>query len=249
MECKDKNIIVTGGANGIGKALVHKLVSQGATVGVFDMSEDALSRLEKECPNVDGTVCDVTDYAAVEAAVDGFFERCGAIHGLVNVAGIIHNEMLVGFSKEGLRKHSMETWDKVLAVNMTSVFNVTRHVAYKMISKRTKGVIVNISSITAAGNIGQSVYCGTKAAINAMTVTWAKELGPMGIRVGCVAPGFTATETTEKSLRKDIMEEWITKTPVRRLALADEIADGVLFIIQNDFYSGRVLELDGGVRL
>jgi 3-oxoacyl-[acyl-carrier protein] reductase len=249
MECKDKKIIVTGGANGIGKALVNKLVNEGATVGVFDLAAEDLARLEKECDNVSGTVCDVTDYGAVEAAVDGFFEKYGVIDGLVNNAGIIHNEMLVGFGKEGLRKHSMDTWDKVVATNLTSVFNLTCHVVHKMISKRTKGVIVNVSSITASGNIGQSAYCATKAAINAITVTWAKELGPMGIRVGCVAPGFTATETTNKSLRKDIMEEWITKTPVRRLATAGEIADGILFIVKNDFFSGRVLEIDGGVRL
>jgi len=249
MELRDKKIIVTGGANGIGKALVYKLVEEGATVGVFDKAAEDLSRLEQGCRNVCGRVCDITDYGAVEAAVDELFEKFGVIHGLVNNAGIIHNEMLVGFTKEGLKKHRMETWNKVLATNLTSVFNLTANVVHKMISRRTKGVIVNVSSITAAGNIGQSAYSATKAAVNALTVTWAKELGPMGIRVASVAPGFTATETTEKSLRQDIMEEWVKKTAVRRLATPDEIAQGILFILKNDFYNGRVLELDGGVRL
>jgi 3-oxoacyl-[acyl-carrier protein] reductase len=249
MELKEKKIIVTGGANGIGKALVRKLIQEGATVGVFDKSAEALAILQNEFGSVQGSVCDVTDCVAVEAAVDGFFERNGAIHGLVNNAGIIHNEMLITFSKEGLQKHRLDTWDQVVATNLTSVFNLTRHVVYRMFSTRTKGVIVNVSSITAAGNIGQSVYSATKAAISALTVTWAKELGPMGIRVGCVAPGFTSTETTEKTLRKDIMQEWVGKTPLKRLATADEIADGILFILKNDFYNGRVLHLDGGVRL
>ncbi len=249
MELKDKKIIVTGGANGIGRALVQKLVKEGALVGVFDIAAKDLSALKEEHENVWGKVCNVTDYDAVEQAVDEFFEKYGVIHGLVNNAGIIHNEMLVSFTKEGLKKHRMETWNKVLATNLTSVFNLTCHVVHKMFSKRTKGVIVNVSSITAAGNIGQSAYSATKAAVNAITVTWAKEFGPMGIRVACVAPGFTATETTEKSLRKDIMKEWIGKTPVRRLAAADEIAEGIIFIFKNDFYNGRVLELDGGVRL
>lgn len=249
MELKDKKIIVTGGANGIGKALVRKLLDEGAVVGVFDVSEELLGKLLKEFPVVYGKVCDVTDYAGIERAVDEFFQKYGEIHGLVNNAGIIHNEMLVSFSREGLKKHRMETWDKIISTNLTSVFNITMHTVYKMLSKRTKGVIVNISSITRAGNIGQSVYSGTKAALNAMTVTWAKELGPMGIRVGCVAPGFTATESTEKSLREDIVKEWVGKTPLRRLATPEEIAEGIMFIFKNDFYTGRVLEIDGGVRL
>ena len=249
MDLKGKNIIVTGGANGIGRALVYKLLKEGANVGVLDIAKEALLELENENKNVFGKVCDVTDYEAVEKAVDELCEKFGKIHGLVNNAGVIHNEMLVSFTKEGLKKHKMETWNKILATNLTSVFNLTCHVVHRMFSARTKGVIVNISSITAAGNIGQSVYSATKAAVNAITVTWAKELGPMGIRVACVAPGFTATETTKETLRKDIMDEWVRNTPVRRLAAADEIADGVMFIFKNDFYNGRVLEIDGGVRL
>jgi 3-oxoacyl-[acyl-carrier protein] reductase len=249
MELKDKRVIVTGGANGIGKCLVGKLVNEKAVVGVFDINQEALNRLKKDTSAVYCKVCDVTDLGQVKETVDDFFTRFGAIDILVNNASIIHNSLLIGIDKGKIAKHDINMWDKVIATNLSSVFYMTSHVVEKMVMKRTKGIIVNVSSISAAGNLGQSAYSAAKAGVNALTVTWAKELGLLGIRVAGVAPGFTKTEATIQSVSENVLNEWIRKTPLRRLATPAEIADGVLFVIQNDSFDGRILELDNGLRM
>jgi 3-oxoacyl-[acyl-carrier protein] reductase len=249
MDIKDKKVIVTGGASGIGRCLVEKLASEKAVVGVFDINKAALGKLEKAIPNIYCRVCDVSDPGQVEEAVDDFYTRFGVIDVLVNNAGIIHNALLVNLKKEASVRDDIEMWDKVIATNLSSVFYVTTHVARKMLIKRTKGVIVNVSSISAAGNLGQSAYSAAKAGVSALTVTWAKELSLFGIRVAGIAPGFTKTDATIQSMTKDVLDDWISKTPLRRLASPEEIADGILFIIRNDFLNGRILELDGGLRI
>jgi 3-oxoacyl-[acyl-carrier protein] reductase len=143
--------------------------------------------------------------------------------------------------------HDPEAWNKVLAANLTSVFYMTSCVVEKMISTRTKGVIVNISSVSASGNAGQSAYSAAKAGVNALTAVWAKELSPMGIRVAAVAPGFTETESTKEAVSETMLRETIKRVPLRRLGRPAEIADGVLSVITNDFFNGKILELDGGL--
>jgi len=132
---------------------------------------------------------------------------------------------------------------------LNGVFYMTSHAVRKMVEQRRRGLIINISSICAAGNLGQSAYSASKAAVNALTVTWAKELGPFGIRVAGVAPGFTRTDTTINSMSESVLNDWKSKTPSRRIADPLEIVEGILFIIRNDFFNGRILELDGGLRL
>jgi len=116
-----------------------------------------------------------------------------------------------------------------------------------MITTRTKGVIVNISSVSAGGNAGQSAYSAAKAGVNALTAVWAKELSPLGIRVVAVAPGFTETESTKETVSEATLRETVKKVPLRRLGKPEEIAEGVLGAIRNDFFNGKVLELDGGL--
>ena len=249
MDLKDKKVIVTGGANGIGKCLVGKLVSEKAVVGVFDINQEALNKLKKDTPTIYCKICDVSNPSQVEEAVDDFYTRFGAIDILVNNAGIVHNSLLVSIDKGKIAKYDIDMWDKVIATNLSSVFYMTSHVIEKMLMKRTKGIIVNVSSISAAGNIGQSAYSVAKAGVGALTVTWAKELGLFGIRVAGIAPGFTKTDAAMQSMSENVLNEWIRKTPLRRLASPSEIADGILFIILNDFFNGRILELDGGLRM
>jgi len=249
MDVKDKKVIVTGGASGIGRCLAEKLANEKAVVGVFDINKAALSKLEKAIPNIYCRVCDVSDPGQVEEAVDDFYTRFGVIDILVNNAGIIHNALLVNIKKDASVRHDIDMWDKVIATNLSSVFYVTTHIVRKMLMKRTKGVIINVSSISAAGNLGQSAYSAAKAGVSALTVTWAKELSLFGVRVAGIAPGFTKTGATIQSMTEDVLDDWISKTPLRRLANPEEIADGILFIIRNDFLSGRVLELDGGLRI
>lgn len=249
MDVKDKKVIVTGGANGIGRCLTKKLANEKAVVGVFDINKTALSKLEKVITNIYCKVCDVSDPEQVEEAVDDFYTRFGTIDILVNNAGIIHNALLVNMKKDADVRYDIDMWDKIIATNLSSVFYVTTHVVRKMLMKRTKGVIVNVGSISAAGNIGQGAYSAAKAGVSALVVSWSKELSLFGIRVAGIAPGFTQTDTVIQSMTEDVLCDWISRTPLRRLASPEEIADGILFIIQNDFFSGRIVELDGGLRI
>jgi len=138
-------------------------------------------------------------------------------------------------------------WNKVLASDLSSVFYMTSCIVDKMITTRTRGVIVNISSISASGNAGQSAYSAAKAGVNALTAVWAKELSPMGIRVLAIAPGFTETDSTKEAVAETTLRETIKRVPLRRLGRPDEIAEGVLSAIRNDFFNGKVMELDGGL--
>src|SRR5204862_2997 len=126
---------------------------------------------------------------------------------LINNAGILYSAPLVRISTAGIEKHDPAMWNKVLATNLSSVFYMTSCIVEKMISTRTKGVIVNISSVSASGNAGQSAYSAAKAGVNALTATWAKELSALGIRVVAVAPGFTETESTKEALNETALQE------------------------------------------
>jgi len=249
MEIEKKIVIVTGGAGGIGKTLVHQLISDGAHLGIFDMDQKALEKLADDYPDLYCKICDLSKAHEVESAVDDFFEKFGRIDILINNAAIIHNEMLVGFGPSGMLLHEIDSWDNVISTNLSSIFYITRHVVQKMLMNRTKGVVVNVSSIAASGNVGQSAYSAAKAGVRALTVTWANELGTMGIRVAGIAPGYTETETTMKSMTDAVIRDWVKKTPLKRMAITQEIVDGILFIIRNDYYNGRTLEIDGGLRM
>jgi 3-oxoacyl-[acyl-carrier protein] reductase len=166
---------------------------------------------------------------------------------LINNAGILYSAPLVKIAPSGTEKHDVEMWNKVLAADLSSVLYMTACVVEKMIIARTKGVIVNISSVSAAGNAGQSAYSAAKAGVNALTMVWAKELSPMGIRVVAIAPGFIDTDSTKEALSETVLRETVKKVPLRRLGKPEEIADGVLAVIQNDFFNGKVFQLDGGL--
>jgi 3-oxoacyl-[acyl-carrier protein] reductase len=136
----------------------------------------------------------------------------------------------------------------VVNVNLTGVFLCGREAAARMVKFGQGGVIINISSISRHGNVGQTNYAATKAGVAAMTVVWAKELARYGIRAGAIAPGFTATEILS-SMRPEVLQRVIAPVPLRRLGEPAEIAHAALFIVENDFFTGRCIDLDGGLRL
>lgn len=242
-------MIVTGGVRGFGRRIVEQFVAAKALVTAFDLNREGLEQLRDQLPQVNCVECDVSANEQVVAAIDRYYEKFGSPDILINNAGLLYSEPLVKLTPMGIQKHDVAAWNRVISTNLSSVFHITSCVAEKMVSTRTKGVIVNISSVSAAGNSGQSAYSAAKAGVNALTAVWAKELSFLGIRVVSVSPGFSDTASTSEVLSEAVLRETIKKVPLRRLGTPDEIAEGVLFVVKNDFFNGKVLELDGGLVL
>lgn len=253
MELNDSVIAITGAGRGLGVAMAEHLGSQGAKVALMDRDADALehalSVLKGKGIVAQSFEVDVADEMSVMRAFDAMEDAMGSLDGLVNNAGIVRDALLVK-AREGEVKErmSLSSWQQVIDINLTGVFLCGREAATRMVAAGRQGVIVNISSISRAGNQGQSNYSAAKAGVAALTVTWAGELARYGIRVGAVAPGFVETEMTA-SIRDDMLEKITSGIPLRRLGQPENIAHSVAFIFTNDYFSGRVLECDGGLRL
>ena len=237
--------IVTGGAGHLGAAIVRALVARGWRVTVLDHPGPALDAIGAE-PDVTALPCDLADAAATDGAFDIAWAG-GPVPVLVNAVGRIHSAPLV--NPLARRRHSAEEWRATLEANLTTVFLATAAQADRMVASRTRGVVVSLSSVAAAGNAGQSAYAAAKAGVNAATLAWAKELGPLGIRFVAVAPGFIDTPSTRAALAESVLKEWQRRIPLRRLGLAEEVAAAVLFAVDNGHLSGKVLEIDGGLTI
>ena len=253
MDVAGKTFVVTGAARGLGLAITQSLASQNANVMMADMDEAALNEALASLPENSGKqaviAANVTDEADVKALFDAAEFELGPVSGLVNNAGILRDGMLVKV-KDGkvVDRMSLDVWQSVIDVNLTGVFLCGREAAERMIVSGEKGVIVNISSISRAGNVGQSNYAAAKAGVVALTTTWAKELARYGIRSAAIAPGVFETEMVA-SMKPEARERFVQMIPARRTGAVEELADAVNFIVKNDYYTGRVLELDGGLRV
>jgi 3-oxoacyl-[acyl-carrier protein] reductase len=247
MEIVGKKVVVTGGARGMGKQFAVDLKNLGAKPYVVDVVQENLDALKTEA-GIPGSVLDVGREQDVEAFFASYTAENGAPDVLVNNAGITADALFIKQKGEDIIKFPFSNWERVLNVNLTGVFLCAREAAFQMVKHGVKGVIVNISSISRAGNQGQTNYSASKSAVDAMTVTWAKELSRYGIRVGAVAPGYINTEMVAK-IRPDVLEKLIQNIPVGRLGEMEEISRAVQFIITNDFFTGRVMEVDGGMRI
>lgn len=246
MEAKGAVALVTGGAQGLGLAIARWLVDEGAKVVVADRNAEALAALQ---PGLEGLSMDVTNPEQVKTGVAGIVERHGRLDILVNNAGVIFSEPFVNVMNPAGIMHDYERFRASLTVNLDSVFIVTAAVVEHMVKRRTKGVIINISSISANGNEGQTAYSAAKAGVNAMTVTWSKELGRWGIRCNAVAPGFIGTDSTRHALSESALKHIRDNTPLRRLGEAHEVALAVGALIENDFLNGVILDVNGGLRI
>jgi 3-oxoacyl-[acyl-carrier protein] reductase len=238
--------LVTGGVRGLGLAIATHLHERGAMVIVADRDIEALSRLPDY---LETRVLDVTRPDEARAALSSIVERHGRIDILVNNAGVIFSEPFVNIMNPAGIMHDYGRFRDSLTVNLDSVFIMTSAAVEQMVTRRTKGVIVNISSISACGNEGQTAYSAAKAGVNAMTVTWSKELGRLGIRCNAVAPGFIGTESTRGALSEATLQHIKSNTPLRRLGESDEVAQAVASLIENDFMTGVVLNVNGGLTI
>ncbi len=253
MEIKNNNIVITGGAQGLGFAMAEKFASIGANIALIDMQQDvldtAVSALSKHGTKVMAYAANVTDEDAVVATFNTINEDFGHIGVLINNAGILRDGMFIK-AKEGkvVDKMSLAQFQSVIDVNLTGVFLAGREAASHMIESGKGGVIVNMSSVARAGNIGQTNYAASKAGVVAMTTGWAKELGRFGIRVGAIAPGVIRTAMTD-AMKPEAKQRMMAVTPVGRFGEAEEIAQTAQYIVENDFFTGRVVEIDGGIRL
>ncbi|KPW18052.1 putative 3-oxoacyl- reductase [Pseudomonas amygdali pv. aesculi] len=178
MELKDKLIIITGGCQGLGRAMAEYLAGKGANLALLDLNQDKLDQAVVACEALGvkarAYLCNVANEEQVVDTVNKVAEDFGAIHGLVNNAGILRDGLLVKVKDGVMTKLSLAQWQSVIDVNLTGVFLCTREVAAKMIEQKSQGAIINISSISRAGNIGQTNYSAAKAGVAAATVTWAR---------------------------------------------------------------------------
>lgn len=252
MQLKDSVIIVTGGGQGLGRAMAEYLAGRGARLALVDLDQQRLDEAVAACKSAGGDarsyICNVANEDQVSNMVNQVASDFGTINGLINNAGILRDGLLLKVRDGEIQKMPLNQWQSVIDVNLTGVFLCTREVAARMVELQSTGLIINISSISRAGNMGQSNYSAAKAGVAAMTVVWAKELARYGIRVAGIAPGFIETEMTA-SMKPEALEKMTAGIPLRRMGKPEEIAHSAAYLFENDYYSGRILELDGGLRL
>ncbi|MCX5806670.1 MAG: 3-oxoacyl-[acyl-carrier-protein] reductase [Proteobacteria bacterium] len=238
---KDTVTIVTGGAQGIGRTIAEFLADKGGDIVIFDIIDgnEVLNAITDKGRKAEFYQVDVSDFTAVEEAVNSVVKNMGQISNLVNNAGITIDKLLLRMKEED--------WDRVIRVNLKSVFNCTRAVIRHML--KTGGSIVNISSIAGVmGNAGQSNYAASKAGIIGFTKSTAKEYGERGIRVNAVAPGFINTKMTE-ILDDKYKEEMRKAIPLKKYGEPIDIARVVYFLLSEygGYITGETINVNGGL--
>ena len=239
---KDKVAIITGAAKGIGFATAKRFAQEGAKVIIVDIGSEAIKAAVDQIPGAEGHVMNVTDRASIQSVVDEIIQRHGRIDILINNAGITQDARLI--------KMTEAQFDTVIDVNLKGVFNCTQLVVPHMLEAGS-GAIVNASSVVGLyGNFGQTNYAATKFGIIGFTKTWARELGPKGIRVNAVCPGFIATEMV-KAMPENILQDIEKRSWLGRLGTPEEMANVYLFLASDEasYVNGIALEASGGISL
>jgi len=240
-----KTVIITGGARGIGRGIAEVFAKQGANIAFTYINQDEQAKaledkLSANGCKVKGYKSDASNFDAAHLLADNVLDDFGSIDVLVNNAGITKDGLLMRMSEED--------FDKVMDVNMKSVFNMTKAVLRPMLKQR-KGSIINMSSVVGVkGNAGQANYSASKAAINGFTKSTALELGSRNIRCNSIAPGFIETEMT-KALEEDQIQEWRNAIPLKRGGTTEDIANVTLFLASDmsGYVTGQVLHVCGGM--
>lgn len=252
MKLSGSTVVITGAARGLGLACARRLVEEGANIALIDFDaarlHEACTQLQRQGASVHPLSLDITHEDDVVLAFERIVETFGVIHGLVNCAGIIRDGLLVRANNghvEGTL--SLSDFRAVLDTNLMGSFLCGREAARHMVSAGVSGCIVNVTSISQVGNFGQSNYSAAKAGLQAMTVAWAKELAVHGIRAVALAPGFIKTEILD-GMNSMALEKLSMRIPLKRFGLPDEISHTVKYILENEYLTGRCIELDGGLR-
>lgn len=252
MDLKQSVIAITGAGQGLGQMMAVTLAQVGAELALIDVNEDGLKQTQSQCQMLSTKaliyIADVTCEKGVEDVFSSVIDDFGQLNGLVNNAGVLRDGLLVKQKEGEISKMSLEQFKTVMDVNVTGTFLCGREAALQMIASDSQGAIINISSVSRAGNIGQTNYSASKAAVATMAVCWAKELGRYGIRAAAVAPGIVQTAMADQ-LKPEAIERLKKMVPVGRMGEASEIAHAVKYILENDYYTGRILEVDGGMRM
>ncbi|RYE82876.1 MAG: SDR family oxidoreductase [Myxococcales bacterium] len=249
MKLSDLKIIVTGGASGMGAYFAQQLAKAGAQVAAGDVNEAGLKELGN---GIHTRKLNVADPADCEAFVAWAHEQMGGLNGLINNAGVLRDGLLVKKDRTTgeVKKLSQADWDTVIGINLTGATMMVRETVAKMVEKETRpgGVIVNISSIARHGNRGQSNYVSAKAALASNTLTWAREFGAFGIRVGAVAPGMIETPMTQ-GMNQKARDALVANIPTGRIGVPDDIWLAVKFVLECDYFNARTIDVDGGLAM
>jgi 3-oxoacyl-[acyl-carrier protein] reductase len=254
MQLDQLKIIVTGGAQGMGRHFAMRLAEAGAQVAVGDVKDEGLQALAAEAGGRRGKVhvkkLDVSSESDVASFVSWAAQAMGGLNGLINNAGILRDGLLVKKDKAtgAITTLSKEHWQAVIDVNLTGATFMVRDVVASMAQRGEKGVIVNMSSIARYGNRGQSNYSAAKAALAANTRTWSLEFAPLGVRVGAIAPGMIETPMTQ-GMNQKARDALVAAVPVGRVGQPEDIWLAVKFIIECDYFNGRTIDVDGGLSM
>lgn len=238
-------VLICGGSGAIGSALAAHLLAEGRQVINLDVVNSKIADMDRKYKFV---CADGSDENAIDNAMELIFEnqnQCPT--NFVNCSGVIHSEPTVSFQMGKLASHSLANLRTVVEGNFYPAFLTSSCFAKHLIRARKKGVIVNLSSVSHFGNKGQAAYSAMKAAVNSMTVAMAKELGEFGIRVTAVAPGFIETPHLLDNISEQQIKYWKQQTAIQRLGTVDEVVQAINFCMTNNFFNGRVLNLDGGL--
>ncbi|AND79866.1 3-oxoacyl-[acyl-carrier-protein] reductase [Streptococcus pantholopis] len=243
MEIQNKNAFITGSTRGIGLATAHKFAALGANIvlnGRSAIKEELLAEFASYDVKVIAVSGDVSDYADAKRMAQEAQEKLGNIDILVNNAGITNDKLML--------KMTEADFEAVLKVNLTGAFNMTQSVL-KPMTKARQGAIINMSSVVGlTGNVGQANYAASKAGLLGFTKSVAREVAARGVRVNAIAPGFIESDMTD-AIPDKMKESMLTQIPMKRIGKAEEVAEVAAFLAQQDYLTGQVIAIDGGMTM
>ena len=245
-----KGVIITGCLGGIGKSIVKELKNNTPYYSVIGI--DMVPNPRKETiNNIDNYFyCDLEKTEDIYEIMEKIFLNNSNISHLINNAGIMNNDVVIQMNwGKNTVNDLLEKWKKTININLTSCYVLSLCFSNNLFKKRTRGSIINISSISSNGNPGQSSYSSSKGALRSLSKTLSKELGPLGIRSNVIIPGFIETKAGAQALPEKILRKRVSQTPLKRLGMPEEVSKLVRHLIENEFLNGSEINLDGGLSL